>query len=85
MCIRDRAKSKRDDAQDNPVSKDAQDEYDSAKSMATTANVLLIAGTVVAAGGVTWALLSRKKSEPDSAATLHLTLTPGGVRFGGRL
>ena len=55
------------------------------KSMATTANVLLIAGTVVAAGGVTWALLSRKKSEPDSAATLHLTLTPGGVRFGGRL
>jgi tetratricopeptide (TPR) repeat protein len=79
------AKSKRDDAQDNPVSKDAQDEYDSAKSMATTANVLLIAGTVVAAGGVTWALLSRKKSEPAAAATLHLTLTPGGVRFGGRL
>lgn len=79
------AKSKRDDAQDNPVSKDAQAEYDSAKSMATTANVLLIAGTVVAAGGVSWALLSRKKSEPPAAATLHLTLTPGGIRLGGRL
>lgn len=79
------AKSKRDDAQDNPVSADAQDEYDSAKSMATTANVLLIAGTVVAAGGVTWALLSRKKSEPAAAAPLHLTVTPGGLRLGGRL
>lgn len=79
------AKGKRDDAQDNPVSRDAQDEYDSAKSMATTANVLLIAGTVVAAGGVTWALLSNKKSEPATAARLHLTVTPGGVRLGGRL
>lgn len=79
------AKSKRDEAQDNPVSKDAQSEFDSAKGMATTANVLLIAGTVVAAGGVTWALLSRKKSEPAAQAKLHLTVTPGGLRLGGHL
>jgi tetratricopeptide (TPR) repeat protein len=79
------AKSKRDDAQDNPVSKDAQDEFDSAKGMATTANVLLIAGTVVAAGGVTWALLTRKKDAPPTAARLHLTVTPGGLRLGGTL
>ncbi|MBK7582732.1 MAG: tetratricopeptide repeat protein [Myxococcales bacterium] len=79
------AKSKRDDAQDNPESRAAQEDYDSAKSMATTANVLLIAGTVVAAGGVTWALLSRKKSEPAAAAPLHFTVTPGGFRIGGRL
>jgi len=79
------AKSKRDEAQDNPKQADAQAELDSAKGMATTANVLLVAGTVVAAGGVTWALLSSKKSEPATAARLHLTVTPGGLRLGGRL
>jgi hypothetical protein len=79
------AKNKRDDAQATKVSKDAAEQYDSAKSLATTANVLLIAGTVVTAGGVTWALLSRKKDQPASESALSVTVTPGGVWVGGRL
>jgi len=79
------AKSKRSDAQDNPISRDAQNDYDSAKSMASTANVLLIAGTVITAGGVTWALLSRKKGEAPAEAALHLTVTPSSIRLGGAL
>jgi tetratricopeptide (TPR) repeat protein len=79
------AKSKRSDAQDNPISRDAQSDYDSAKSMATTANVLLIAGTVITAGGVTWALLSRKKGEAPAESALHVTVTPSSVLLGGAL
>lgn len=79
------AKSKRDDAQNNPVSKDAEAEFDSAKSMATTANILLIGGTVVAAGGVTWALLGGGKKAEPSSAKLHLRVVPGGIRLGGTL
>jgi tetratricopeptide (TPR) repeat protein len=79
------AKSKRSDAQDNPVSRDAQNDYDSAKSMASTANVLLIAGTIITAGGVTWALLTRKKGEAPAASALHLTVTPSSVQLGGTL
>jgi len=79
------ARSKRNDAQDNPVSRDAQNDFESAQSMASTANVLLIAGTVIAAGGVTWALLGQKKNEPATASSLHLTFTPSSVRIGGTL
>jgi tetratricopeptide (TPR) repeat protein len=79
------AKNKRNDAQDNPVNRDAQDQFDSAKSMASTANVLLIAGTLVTAGGITWAILSKPKRQPAEQSALTLTVTPVGFRLGGHL
>jgi tetratricopeptide (TPR) repeat protein len=79
------AKSKRSDAQDNPVNRDAAEELDNAKSMASTANVLLIAGTLITAGGVTWVLLSNRKGSEQTSGRLTLTVTPTAVRLGGRL
>lgn len=79
------AKSKRDDADENPVQRDAQKDFESAESRATTANILLIAGTVITAGGVTWGLLGSKKSEPAQSSKLHVTVRPGSLWLGGTL
>lgn len=63
-----------------PVQAEAVRLHDQARRLATGANVALVVGGVVAVGGVTWALLARRRSssrlEPGSA---RLDLGPGTV------
>ncbi len=61
-------------------------QYDSAKSMATVANILLISGGVLAATGVTLIIVGGNKSttaSPQDSATLQLSplVTAGGGGF----
>jgi len=78
------AKSKRDEAQDNPVNRDANSDFEDAKSLAKTANTLIIAGAIITAGGVTWAILGSKKKKAETSK-LHVTVLPTGLRVGGHL
>lgn len=73
--------AKRDDADADPEHRSARQTFRDAEGLATTANVLFIVGGVVAAGGVTWILLS---SSEDSKPGAALSVGPGSVAVGGR-
>jgi hypothetical protein len=62
------------------VHRSSRESFRDAENLATTANVLFIVGGVVAAGGVTWIVLSRG-AEPTRA---KLRIGPGNVAVGGR-
>jgi tetratricopeptide (TPR) repeat protein len=73
-------------AVDEPYRAPAAASYASAKTYATAANVGLVAGGVVAAGGLTWGLVqwqSTRSSSPGSSR-LDLFVAPSSVAFVGR-
>ena len=78
-----RAQSVRDDAQAQPVQSQAADEYSRAETLASTANVFLIAGGVLAAGGVTWLIID--KSRTKKTGSLSLSIGPASVALRGQL
>jgi tetratricopeptide (TPR) repeat protein len=80
------AQSKHTTATNDPVQASAVSEQSTAKTYATMADVTLIAGGVVAAGGVLWGILSLRRSTPSVQvgqvhATLGAAVLPGEVRF----
>jgi tetratricopeptide (TPR) repeat protein len=76
------AQSKRDDADADPEHKSSRRTFRDAESLATTANVFFIVGGVVAAGGVTWIVLSTGAEDAEPSAELRVG--PGSVAVGGR-
>jgi tetratricopeptide (TPR) repeat protein len=77
------ANGKRSDAEDEPVQRKAAETFRDAESLASTANVFLIAGAVVTAGGVTWIFLDNRSAREK--IQLSLRLTPRSVSIFGRL
>jgi tetratricopeptide (TPR) repeat protein len=81
------------DAVVDPVQKTRLDEQAKAKSLASATNVVLVAGTLVAAGGagvgVYEVVRARKSATGASAsqgqrATLSVAISPAGISLGGR-
>jgi hypothetical protein len=76
-------KKAKEDCVDEFCPTDTESDIDSARSMASTANILFIAGGVLAATGITLVVLSTtKKSGPESA---RLKLIPSVAPSGGGL
>ncbi len=59
--------------------------FNSASSMATVANILLIGGGVLTAGGIGMIVLGGPKSEPERSARLTLRMLPALGRDGAAL
>lgn len=81
------ATSKADDANDPDTSMmDAAKLHDDAESLAGTATILLIAGGVVAVGGLTWGVINLvgSEDEPGDHSSASLRLLPTGVMLSGR-
>jgi tetratricopeptide (TPR) repeat protein len=76
------SQSKRDDADADPVHASARDTFREAETFATAANVLFIAGGLLAAGGATWILIDTS-GKPEQAA-LAVGVGPGNLRLEGR-
>lgn len=74
-----RATSAHDDAVAAPVQRDARTLQDSAERSATIASALLVAGGLVAAGGVGWKIWQWR----TRSAAAHVTATPGGLALRG--
>lgn len=61
--------SRHDDAETAPSQLVAQQQQDRAQLYATTANIMFVAGGVIAVGGVIWAVLDRPKRASDTSGT----------------
>jgi tetratricopeptide (TPR) repeat protein len=60
------ATSRHDAAEADPVQRSARDKQDGAETFATLANVAFVAGTVMAAGGVTWVILGGRGDDESA-------------------
>lgn len=65
-----RSRSRHDEAVDEQKAKDSEDLNDSAKSMATGANVCFVAGGILTAAGITWAVIDGASSGKEERAGL---------------
>jgi anti-sigma factor RsiW len=65
-----RSRSRHDEAVDERMAKDSEDLNDSAKSMATAANVCFVAGGILTAAGITWAVIDGASSGKEERAGL---------------
>ncbi len=70
-------------AEDTYKKQPTRDTLDHAKGLETSTNIMLIAGGVLTAAGVTLVVWPSKKRE-KSAAMLDVRVTPGAVLAGGR-
>ncbi|MEZ4221460.1 MAG: hypothetical protein R3B13_11085 [Polyangiaceae bacterium] len=77
------AQSTRQDAEDEPVQRKAAETFRDAEDLAGIANVFLIAGAVVTAGGITWIVLDSGTREQPASVALHLN--PSGIAVTGRM
>jgi tetratricopeptide (TPR) repeat protein len=77
------ASSKHKEAEDEPIQQKALELQESANNLSTASAVFLVAGGVVAAGGLTWVLIEvlGNDDEPESVA---LGITPTSVWLSGR-
>jgi tetratricopeptide (TPR) repeat protein len=76
------AGSAEDDAHTAPIQEDASRSLDDARRDAKLANLLFIAGGVAAAGGVTWAVIDRRRGGTRAAPTVagaRLQVAPAWV------
>ncbi|MBZ0232369.1 MAG: hypothetical protein K8M05_08455 [Deltaproteobacteria bacterium] len=75
------ARAKEDDARAAPIQEDAARLLDDARRSAQLANVLFVAGGVVFAGGVTWAVIERTRggSRRPTVAGARLDVAPAWV------
>ena len=74
-------------AVDDPTQRSRLAEQDKAKSLASTANVLVVAGVLVAAGGAGWGaydLWRSKKGASGDAAKVSIAISPSGASLVGR-
>lgn len=55
-----------------------EDEFESASSMATAANILFISGGVLAATGVTLIIVGGEKNGETDMSTAHIAISPAG-------
>ncbi|HUS33194.1 MAG TPA: tetratricopeptide repeat protein [Kofleriaceae bacterium] len=76
-----RSGAKHDDAVAAPGQRDAADLQASAEHYATVANVLFVAGGLVAAGGVAWKVWQWKHPHAQTAASLQVTPTSAAVEW----
>jgi tetratricopeptide (TPR) repeat protein len=68
-----------DDALATPIQRDAAELQKSAERSATTANVLLVAGAAIMAGGVVWKIVQLESD--DGTQSAQVTVGPGQVAF----
>ncbi|MBW2524904.1 MAG: tetratricopeptide repeat protein [Deltaproteobacteria bacterium] len=82
------AQSKHDEAVEEPIQLEAVDKQDSAESLATVANIVLVAGGAVAAAGAILGIVGLASSssgdEAPPAAAWQLRVGPGFVGLDGR-
>jgi hypothetical protein len=78
--------SARDSCIESTCPESTEADFDSAASMATAANVMFIAGGVLAATGITLAVLgTRSKKTEGAVAARHLSVAPSVTPAGGGL
>ncbi len=75
-----RSQSLSDDAAAEPVMTEAVELHDRAQRFATVGNILMIAGGVIAAGGLLWGVLTLGSDDSETEAAI----VPGGVLVRGR-
>jgi len=79
------AGSRHDDAVAAPIQRDAADLADQADSLALVANIAFIAGGVIAAAGLAWAIVDLTGSGDDEADdSARLLIGPGTLTIAGR-
>lgn len=72
------------DAEDTYKKRPSQETLDHAKGLETSTNIMLIAGGVLTAVGITLVVWPSKKERPPAESALTLRLGPGAVTAGGR-
>lgn len=77
------ANGKHDDAVTEPVQAKAVGMQDDARSLSTIANVALIGGGVLVAGGLVWWILDAPKEEKRGSAPVRVSLGPGSLLLSG--
>jgi len=73
----------RDDAAADPEHRSSRETFRTAEALATTANVLFVAGGIITAAGLTWILLGLGEDE-EQDPNLALRVGPTGWRLDGR-
>ena len=63
----------------------AESKFDSAQSLATVSNIMIIGGSVLTLGGVGMIVFGGPKSEPTNSAHLTLRMLPAVGRDGAAL
>lgn len=80
------AGSREGDADADPIHASASETLDDAETFATAANVSLIAGSAVAAIGLTWGIIDLVTSgQPDEEPGVEVSISPFGVALSGPL
>jgi tetratricopeptide (TPR) repeat protein len=80
------ASGKYEDAENEPIQEKAQNLLEEANGLNDASVVFLIAGGVVAAGGLTWALIdvfSKQEDDSESSTKVSLGVTPTSVWLSG--
>ena len=78
------AEGKHHDATEDPSATSAGSKQSSAQSLATAADICFVAGGVLAAGAVVWALVDGQGAAPRSSSAVYVAPTLGGVILGKR-
>ena len=78
------SQGKSNEAAIEPVQVTAADLHSEASTFATLANVMFIAGGIVAAAGVAWGVIRLTSGGSSSEAGVEADLVPGGVVLHGR-
>jgi tetratricopeptide (TPR) repeat protein len=77
------ARGQEDAAADDATQVGALEHFDRAEGLATAANVTLVAGGVVAAGGLVWLLVRAGTASGGGAAPVAVGILPSGVHVRG--
>jgi tetratricopeptide (TPR) repeat protein len=67
-----RSRARHDEAVDERQAKDSEDLNDSAKSLATGANVCFVAGGILTAAGITWAVIDGASTGKEERASVAI-------------
>lgn len=72
------------DAEDTYKKQPTRETFDHAKGLETSTNIMLIAGGVLTAAGITLVVWPAKKEKPPAATALDVRVGPGSIVAGGR-
>ncbi len=72
-------------AEDDPIHRTSMAEFDESKTFADVADVLFVAGGVVAALGVTWLIIDLSTTHDDTPAAVSLRVGPGTLALSAAL
>jgi len=79
------ANEQRDDAVSDPVHATAVSSFERAETYATTANVLWVAGAVVAAAAATWLVVESLSGSGDDGRAVEVAIGPTSIQLRGAL